>query len=175
MPDMQSVVSSVFARALASALCVSMLLGAPAGPAHAHEAHAPDHGAAPTPAQTEWGVAARPRAATRTVEVRMGDDMRFSPARIEVRLGETLRFRVRNAGKLMHEFVIGTREGNQQHARMMMQNPGMAHDAPYMAHVPAGQTGEVVWTFNRAGQFEFACLIAGHDQAGMVGTITVKP
>jgi uncharacterized cupredoxin-like copper-binding protein len=39
--------------------------------------------------------------------------------------------------------------------------------------VDAGQSGEIVWTFNRVGEFEFACLIAGHFQAGMVGTITV--
>ena len=36
-----------------------------------------------------------------------------------------------------------------------------------------GKTGEIVWTFNRAGQFQFACLIAGHYSAGMVGTINV--
>ena len=36
-----------------------------------------------------------------------------------------------------------------------------------------GQTGEIVWTFNRAGHFNFACLIAGHYQAGMVGRVKV--
>jgi uncharacterized cupredoxin-like copper-binding protein len=44
-----------------------------------------------------------------------------------------------------------------------------------MAHVPPAKQADVVWTFNRAGTFEFACLIAGHYQAGMVGTIVVKP
>ena len=32
---------------------------------------------------------------------------------------------------------------------------------------------EIVWTFNRAGEFDFACLIAGHFQAGMVGKVMV--
>ena len=36
-----------------------------------------------------------------------------------------------------------------------------------------GKTGEIVWTFNRPGDFDFACLIAGHYQAGMVGKIKV--
>jgi uncharacterized cupredoxin-like copper-binding protein len=44
-----------------------------------------------------------------------------------------------------------------------------------MAHVPPGQMREIVWTFNRPGTFEFACLIAGHYQAGMKGLITVEP
>ena len=60
------------------------------------------------------------------------------------------------------------------HAEMMKKHPGMEHDEPYMAHVPPGKTGEIVWTFNRAGTFEFACLMAGHFEAGMIGRITVQ-
>ena len=123
--------------------------------------------------QKDWGIAGDAKAAKRTVDVRMRDSMRFEPARIDVRLGETVRFRVRNAGKVMHEFVIGTRQENEAHAKLMLRFPDMEHDAPYMAHVPPGKTGEIVWHFNRAGSFEFACLIAGHYQAGMVGTIHV--
>jgi len=57
---------------------------------------------------------------------------------------------------------------------MMKKHPGMEHDEPYMAHVDPGKKGDIVWTFNRAGTFEFACLIPGHFEAGMVGRITVK-
>lgn len=123
--------------------------------------------------QKDWGIAGDARAVRRTIDVRMGDDMRFTPDRIDVRRGETLRLRVRNTGKVMHEFVIGTQAENAKHAELMIKFPNMEHDEPYMAHVAPGQTGEIVWTFNRAGTFEFACLIAGHYQAGMVGTINV--
>jgi uncharacterized cupredoxin-like copper-binding protein len=58
---------------------------------------------------------------------------------------------------------------------MMARFPNMAHDEPYMVHVDAGKRGEIVWHFNRAGSFEFACLIAGHYEAGMRGTVTVTP
>jgi len=57
----------------------------------------------------------------------------------------------------------------------MQKFPGMEHDAPYMAHVRAGQRGDIVWHFNRPGTFDFACLIPGHYEAGMTGTITVRP
>jgi uncharacterized cupredoxin-like copper-binding protein len=100
--------------------------------------------------------------------------MRFTPDRIEVRQGETVKFVVRNSGKVMHEFVIGTKKELDEHAALMVKFPNMEHDEPYMAHVPPGKTGEIVWTFNRAGEFEFACLIAGHYQAGMVGKIMVR-
>ena len=124
--------------------------------------------------QKDWGIAAESRQARRTIALSMGDDMRFRPDRIEVHEGETVRLRIRNTGRVMHEFVLGTPEELAAHAELMKKFPDMQHDEPYMAHVPPGGTGEIVWTFNRAGSFEFACLIAGHYQAGMVGTITVS-
>lgn len=123
--------------------------------------------------QTDWGIAGEATDVTRTIDVSMGDDMRFRPSKLEVKEGETIRFRVKNTGKLLHEFVIGTKAENAKHAELMMKFPGMEHDEAYMAHVDPGKTGEIVWTFNKAGEFQFACLIAGHFQAGMVGTITV--
>ena len=47
------------------------------------------------------------------------------------------------------------------------------HSAPHMAHVKPGNTEEIVWTFNKPGEFNFACLIAGHMEAGMIGKVTV--
>lgn len=123
--------------------------------------------------QTAWGVAGDAAKVVRTIDVSMGDDMRFKPGNVEVREGDTVRFRIRNTGAMLHEFVIGTKAENAKHAELMLKFPGMEHDEPYMAHVAPGKTGEIVWMFNKVGEFEFACLMAGHFQAGMVGTITV--
>jgi uncharacterized cupredoxin-like copper-binding protein len=124
--------------------------------------------------QKPWGIAGEAKDAKRTVTIRMGDDMRFAPQHIDVKLGETLRLRAENKGKVMHELVIGTRAELEAHAEMMKKHPNMEHDEPYMAHVPPGQRGDIVWTFNRAGEFEFACLLPGHFEAGMRGTIRVR-
>ena len=157
----------------ALALGTGGLATLPAARAHG----AGGHGKAPAgPAEQQaWGIAGDPAAVRRTVDVRMGDDMRFLPAALRVREGETLRLRVRNTGRLMHEFVLGTREALDEHAALMLRFPDMEHDEPHMAHVPPGGTGEIVWHFNRAGRFEFACLIAGHYQSGMRGTLEVTP
>lgn len=125
--------------------------------------------------QKDWGIAGQARQVQRTITLNMTDAMRFTPDRIAVRQGETVRLRVRNSGQVMHELVIGTPQELAAHAEMMRKHPGMEHDEPYMTHVAPGKTGEIIWTFNRAGEFEFACLIAGHFQAGMKGTITVRP
>jgi uncharacterized cupredoxin-like copper-binding protein len=124
--------------------------------------------------QMDWGVAGDAAAARRHIEVGMTDNMRFTPERIAIKQDETVRFVIRNRGKVMHEFVIGTKAENAKHAELMVKFPDMEHDAPYMAHVAPGKTGRIVWTFNRVGEFEFACLIAGHFQAGMVGRVSVS-
>src|SRR5512134_3306684 len=75
--------------------------------------------------QMDWGIAGERSRAKRTVAVRMLDTMRFEPASIDVRLDETVRFTVRNTGKVMHEFVIGTKAENEAHAALMLKFPDM--------------------------------------------------
>ena len=160
-------------RARVQALLAALTLAAGAA-SHAHGTE--DHATAAGPVRMEqkpWGIAGDAKAVRRTIEVGMSDTMRFTPERIEVKLGETVQFVVRNSGKLMHEFVIGTKAELDEHAELMRRFPTMEHDEPYMSHVAPGKTGRIVWTFNRAGTFDFACLIAGHYQAGMVGKIKV--
>ena len=84
-----------------------------------------------------------------------------------------MKFVIKNNGKVMHEFVLGTKKELDEHAALMVKFPTMEHDEPYMAHVGPGKTGQIVWNFNKAGSFDFACLIAGHYTAGMVGKVTV--
>jgi uncharacterized cupredoxin-like copper-binding protein len=123
--------------------------------------------------QKAWGIAGDAKAAKRTVTITMLDTMRFSPDKISVMQGETITIVIKNKGAMLHEFVIGTPKELEEHAALMVKFPTMEHDEPYMAHVPPGKTGKIVWQFNNAGDFDFACLIAGHYSAGMVGKIIV--
>lgn len=153
--------------ALGATTCLPMAL-------HAHgDAHPKAAASEIVREQKPWGIAAAPAEARRTVDILMDDKMRFTPAHIAVREGETVRLRIANRGKLLHELVLGTRAELEAHAELMKKHPGMEHDEPYMAHVNAGRRGEITWTFNRPGDFEFACLIPGHFEAGMRGTIRV--
>jgi len=158
----------------AAVLVLALACGAPHAWAHGNAAHDAPRAATPKE-QKPWGIAGDARDAKRTIEIRMLDTMRFVPDRIEVREGETVRLMLRNAGTTLHEWVLGTKPVLDEHAALMMKFPDMEHDEPYMAHVAPGRRGEIVWTFNRAGEFDFACLIAGHYQAGMVGKVRVAP
>ena len=158
--------------AIKSLLALGIAFAGTGSFAHTEKPHASKAGAVKKE-QTAWGIAGDATAVTRTIEIRMSDKMRFTPELIQVRQGETIRLTHFNDGKIMHEFVLGTKKELDEHAALMLKFPTMEHDEPYMAHVGAGKTGEIVWTFNRAGEFDFACLIPGHYQAGMVGKLRV--
>ena len=155
-------------------LFIITLLATFTGQAYAHgDDHAKKKPAAMKKEQKPWGIAGDAKGVKRTIKITMTDNMRFTPDKIEVKQGETIKFLLKNDGKMLHEMVIGTKKELEEHAALMLKFPTMEHEEPYMAHVPVGKTGEIVWTFNRAGDFDFACLIAGHYQAGMVGKIMV--
>lgn len=159
-------------------ILITALLSLGAGSASlAHEDHAKKTSppAAAARQQKDWGIAGDAKAVTRTVRIVMDDNMRFTPDKLSFKQGETVRFEIRNQGKLLHELVIGTKKELDEHAAMMLRHPAMQHSDPSMVHVAAGKTGSLIWTFNRAGEFAFACLIAGHYQAGMAGRISVAP
>ncbi|WP_428418596.1 cupredoxin domain-containing protein [Methylibium sp.] len=121
-----------------------------------------------------FGREGDPRKVSRTVRLDMTDAYRFTPADVTVKRGETVKFVVANSGKVLHEMVLGTTEELKEHADLMKKFPDMEHADANMAHVKPGAKGEIVWQFTKAGEYQFACLIPGHYEAGMVGKVVVK-
>lgn len=111
----------------------------------------------------------------RTVTITMLDTMRYSPASVSVKQGETIKFIVKNSGKIKHEMVLGTAKELKEHYELMKKNPEMEHADENMITVPPGESGEIIWQFTTAGKIDFACLIPGHYDAGMKGTVKVQP
>jgi uncharacterized cupredoxin-like copper-binding protein len=144
----------------------------------AHGQHASQADASTSAAAMEeqaFGRPGDPKRVSRTIKMGMSDSMRFTPETIRVKQGQTVRFKVTNGGKLMHEMVIGTGEELNEHAELMKKFPNMEHDEANMAHVAPGTTEDIVWQFTKAGDFSFGCLVPGHFDAGMKGTISVRP
>lgn len=153
--------------AVASAVAVGLAL--PAASALAAGTHGGHH-AGEASAIGEPGKAA---SASRTIQVDMADNMRFSPADIQVKAGETIRFVVRNAGQIRHEMVLGTEADLKAHYAEMLKMPEMEHADPNAVTLEAGQRGELLWRFTRSGRVDFACLQPGHYDAGMRGQVGV--
>lgn len=141
-------------------------LAGPGGPGHSHS-----HGGFAA------GDPGDPKKPARVVLVTMREgngEMIFIPNKVEVKRGEQIRFILTNSGSLEHEFILATTEENLKHAEEMKKNPEMEHDDPNGKRVAPKKSKEIVWRFSKAGEFEFGCLIPGHREAGMMGTVVVK-
>ena len=118
-----------------------------------------------------------PKKPFRVVEITMQESngtMSYRPKALEVRRGEQIKFVIMNAGLLAHEFILANTADNLKHAALMKKYPDMEHDDPNGKTVQPGAKAEMLWRFTKTGTFEFSCLIPGHREAGMVGTVTVK-
>ncbi|WP_018312268.1 plastocyanin/azurin family copper-binding protein [Cupriavidus sp. UYPR2.512] len=120
------------------------------------------------------GKPGHPNKVSRTVNVEMTDDMRFTPAQITVKRGETVRFIVNNSGKLKHEMVLGTEGELKERYHAMMKMPTTVHAGPNAVALDGGKFGEIIWQFTKFGTVPFGCLQPGHYEAGMKGSVTVK-
>ena len=155
------------APAVLTALIVSasFALAAPGAPGHSHKTFAA-------------GAPGDPNKPARTVEVVMkeADDgkMLFVPDQVEAKRGEQIRFVLKNVGKVDHEFMLDSVANNAKHRIAMQKNPDMEHDDPNGKRLAPGQSAQIVWRFTKAGTYEFACLIPGHHESGMHGTVAVK-
>lgn len=141
-----------------------------AGPGEKGHSHGHDAG-------FSAGEPGDPKKPARIVQITMNEGdgkMMYVPDRVEIRRGEQIKFVLRNNGALDHEFILATTAENLKHAEEMKKNPEMEHDDPNAKRLAPKKTNEVVWRFTKAGEFEFGCLIPGHREAGMIGTVVVK-
>ena len=65
-------------------------------------------------------------------------------------------------------------ETDAAHAAEMKKNPDMEHADEHSLTLGMYATGELLWRFTRKGRFVFACLVPGHLERGMQGTIMVQ-
>lgn len=149
-------------------LAVALMAGAAgfSGQVAAHTGHE----------ETAYGKPGDFKKPARVVQVVMREQdgkMLFIPDRIRIKKGEQIRFQLRNNGEIDHEFVVGTLEENLKHMKEMEKNPDMEHDDPNAKRLRPRTSGEIVWQFTRTGTFDFSCMIPGHREAGMFGTIVV--
>ena len=155
---------------LAAAALLSANAWAGEGPAGHSHGHGHDE-------SFSAGEPGNPKKQSKIVRVTMGESdgkMLFIPARLEVKKGDQVKFVLRNDGELDHEFVLASTADNLKHAEAMKKNPDMTHEEPNGRQLGPKKTSEIVWKFTKAGEFEYSCLIPGHREAGMTGTIIVK-
>jgi len=102
-------------------------------------------------------------ASPRVVEMTADDNLNFIPGSVVVAKDETVTFKIANLGKAEHEFMIGPIDA------AFADTEG----TPEVAGIAGGKTGTLTVTFDKPGQYAFACHEPGHFEHGMLGFITV--
>ena len=103
-------------------------------------------------------------------------DFSYEPAMLELLAGQPVGLTLVNLGALEHDLSV---------MEIALQAPAVEHSpdghSMEMSETPelhvsaqAGETGLVEFTPTQAGAYEFYCTVAGHKEAGMVGTLIVR-
>jgi uncharacterized cupredoxin-like copper-binding protein len=132
--------------------------------------------AAPTdapPTAAPLTAAPTPSPGALRIEVELTDALTIEPGQMTVPRGVPVRFVVTNSGALDHEFYLGDEQMQADHAQEMVDMGGMmAHDEENGIAVDPGETKELTYTFDAAGEWLAGCHVNGHYDAGMLATIT---
>lgn len=89
------------------------------------------------------------------ITVTGSDNYRFDPPNVTVKANQPATVTLRNTGSLAHDWTV----------------QGMT--SPVSVRANGGQTQSVTFTPTQAGTFKVVCAEPGHEQAGMVGQLTV--
>ncbi len=108
-------------------------------------------------------------------------DIAYNQSQIEAVIGQPIKLTLDNQGKLDHDFSIleiplsGEVIMTESAGEMAGHNMGHMETQPDV-HIAAAAaaTSSVEFTPAEAGEYAFFCTVAGHKEAGMIGTLIVQ-
>jgi uncharacterized cupredoxin-like copper-binding protein len=108
-------------------------------------------------------------------------DFGFTPDMIEVSVGQPVRLTFNNVGLLEHDWSVT--HIAVSHVREHSAQSGGHGDHMHAAgpepdlHVAAvaGEQGVLEFTPTEPGEYDIICTVTGHEEAGMVGRLIVRP
>lgn len=83
-------------------------------------------------------------------------EFKFDPNTWTVKAGQPVTITAKNSGTVTHDWVV---KGMESQTKVEAQ---------------AGQTGTKTFTITTPGTYQVYCSQAGHEAAGMTGTLTVQ-
>ena len=123
------------------------------------------------------GTAGDPAPAARTFDVNI-TAAGYEPPTINAAKGETMTFKVTNSDSVIHEFVIGNEQTQDEYEKLMADmsttQTMLMPDTPNIIDLEPGQTKTITWTFPNE---ETEVIYGSHqpnDYKKYKGTITVK-
>ena len=108
-------------------------------------------------------------AGTQVVKVAL-EDFTVTSATTDLRTNTPYLFEVTNAGAATHEFVIEPRGAVDE--PFEIEGADGEHESE-IEDIAPGQTKTLLWTFTEAGDYDMACHVPGHYEAGMKAGFSV--
>ena len=104
-------------------------------------------------------------------------DFAYTPSSLTIPAGQPVTLTVNNTGKIEHDFVVETIDVTTRVVEDNGSNAHHAHGAEqnFDLHVSArpGEASVVELTVAEPGTYRIFCSVEGHEEAGMIGELTV--
>ena len=104
-------------------------------------------------------------------------DFAYNPSSLTIPAGQPITLTVNNTGNIEHDFVV---EKIDATTKVIQDNGSNAHHAHgdeqnYDLHVSArpGEASVLELTVSQPGTYKIFCSVEGHEEAGMIGELTV--
>jgi uncharacterized cupredoxin-like copper-binding protein len=116
-------------------------------------------------------------AGNETVTVSVKDEFNFDPATITVAPGDTVDITFENTGSVEHSFYILKPDAELEHVLGEEDEEHLHEELLFDIHeiAPGESASESFTAPDEPGDYTIACLLPGHADAGMVGTLRVTP
>ncbi len=95
---------------------------------------------------------------------------RFQPDAITIPHGVVITFVLINQDPIDHEWLIGDAAFHERHRHGTEAHHGAR---PNEVSIDALTTVETTLTFDKPGSLQYICHMPGHEEYGMVGTLTI--
>lgn len=111
-----------------------------------------------------------------TLTIIANDELRFDPDKIELEAGQEIELTFDNVGSVQHSLAVLNADSELDHVLTETDEEHLHDELHFDIHAQDGGSS-VTETFtapSEPGSYVFACLVPGHAEAGMVGTLVVR-
>ena len=103
-------------------------------------------------------------------------NVKFLPDKLTIPMGSVIELKLENLDATEHDLQVEGLDADVMSGGSMNAEHGGGQGGAMMValHTMANEMGSVVFMANKKGTYNFYCTIAGHKEAGMIGTLTVE-